>query len=97
MAIHVMGVWPLERNEIHRLNQGCEMNVVLHGWPDDPKLKTYYQTRSHDFQYMVIVPVMAVNYSRTNCTAVTQQDLIFRFIYHDGSHYHYELTEQEFV
>lgn len=72
------------------------MNVVLHGWPDDRKAKRMHRMPTDEFQYMVVVPIRVWSGAPKH-TAVTEQDLIFRFIYHDGTHYHYELTQQEFA
>lgn len=66
------------------------MNVILHGWPDDPKAKKMHQIKS--YQDNIIVPVMIYNK-----TSAINYDLIYRFIYHDGEYYHYELREREFV
>jgi len=77
------------------------MNVVLHGWPSDPKSKRMHLTQTSEFQYMLTVPVWIWSSTRSSwswkSSAATEQDLIFRFIYHDGEHYHYELTQQEFA
>jgi hypothetical protein len=66
------------------------MNVVLHNFPGDGKLKRMHYIIG--FQFKIIVPVI----TQTKEVFV-QQDLVFQFVYHDGTHYHYALIEPEFV
>jgi hypothetical protein len=67
------------------------MNVVLHGWPDDPKAKRMHQTKTSEYQDKIIVPIMV-----QQKTSAINYDLIYSFIYHDGTYYHYGLFEPEF-
>lgn len=65
------------------------MNVVLHG---EGKVKIMHQCPTDVFQHKIVVPVKVFSGgTRWEQPVVTDHDVIYKFSYHDGMYYHYQL------
>lgn len=68
------------------------MNVILHGDGE----RRMHLTATDQFQHKIIVPVKVFSGgSRWSQPVVTDLDVIYKFVYHDGRYYHYHVTGKQ--
>lgn len=68
------------------------MNVILH---EGDKQKTFHQMNSDVFQQKIIIPIKVFHGVKNKWADPTVEDkeLIYKFSYHDGELYHYQLED----